>query len=228
MPPPLPSPLIRRYRGVLFDRKDQGVIVSGESGSGKTEATKLALGYLAAVAGSTSGVEQRILQANPILEAFGNAKTIRNNNSSRFGKLVEVRFDGATRVASSRIQNYLLEKSRLVQQSADERNYHIFYMLCAGADDRDGRDGGNGLRARLGLTQAQDYALLNRSGCVAIDGVDDAKELHESLNAMERLGFSAAEVALATTVAASVLHLGQVAFRRPRASMVKVAVLARP
>ena len=223
MPPPPSPPSHRRYRGVLFDRKDQGVIVSGESGSGKTEATKLALGYLAAVAGSTSGVEQRILQANPILEAFGNAKTIRNNNSSRFGKLVEVRFDGATRVASSRIQNYLLEKSRLVQQSADERNYHIFYMLCAGADDAP-----NGLRARLGLTQAQDYALLNRSGCVAIDGVDDAKELHESLNAMERLGFSAAEVALATTVAASVLHLGQVAFRRPRASMGKVAVLARP
>ena len=105
------------------DGKNQSIYISGESGAGKTEATKLALSYLAAVAGSSSGVEQRVLQANPILEAFGNAKTLRNDNSSRFGKLVEVALDANAKVASAVNHNYLLERSRVVKQSAGERNF---------------------------------------------------------------------------------------------------------
>ena len=104
------------YRGILFDRKDQGVIVSGESGAGKTEATKQCLQFLAEVAGSASGVEQRILQANPILEAFGNAKTGRNNNSSRFGKFIRIHFDPKGGVGGAVMSTYLLEKSRVVFQ----------------------------------------------------------------------------------------------------------------
>ena len=109
------------YRGLIFDGIDQSIVISGESGSGKTEATKLALSYIAHVAGSSTSVEQRVLQANPILEAYGNAKTIRNNNSSRFGKLVEVSLDSKARVSSAVNHNYLLEKSRVVVRAPSPR-----------------------------------------------------------------------------------------------------------
>jgi len=117
---------------MLYDKKNQSILISGESGAGKTEATKQCLAFFAEVAGSESNVEQKIVQANPILEAFGNAKTLRNNNSSRFGKYMEIHFDKFGKIVGARTENYLLEKSRVVTQTPGERNYHIFYQLCTG------------------------------------------------------------------------------------------------
>ena len=145
--------------------KHQSILISGESGAGKTEATKQCLAFFAEVAGSESGVEQKIIEANPILEAFGNAKTGRNNNSSRFGKFMEIHFDKLGHIIGARTENYLLEKSRVVFQTEGERTYHVFYMMCVG-----------GKAAELGLcADMESYRYLNQSGCVEVEGMDDAK-----------------------------------------------------
>lgn len=135
---------------------DQSIIISGESGAGKTEATKKCLQFLAVAASSSGGLDDKLLACNPILEAFGNAKTNRNDNSSRFGKWMEVGFNDRRQICGTRIVNYLLEKSRVVKQAERERNYHIFYQLC--------RASARGLTTTLGLTKPQDYFYTNQSG----------------------------------------------------------------
>ncbi|XP_045788370.1 myosin-6-like [Trifolium pratense] len=120
---------------MINEERSQAILVSGESGAGKTESTKMLMHYLAYLGGraATEGrsVEQQVLESNPVLEAFGNAKTVRNNNSSRFGKFVEIQFDQKGRISGAAIRTYLLERSRVCQVSDPERNYHCFYMLCA-------------------------------------------------------------------------------------------------
>jgi myosin-5 len=123
------------YRLMLNEGISQSILVSGESGAGKTESTKMIMRYLAYMGGKAASegrtVEKQVLQSNPVLEAFGNAKTVRNNNSSRFGKFVEIQFDQKGRISGAAVRTYLLERSRVCQISDPERNYHCFYMLCA-------------------------------------------------------------------------------------------------
>ncbi|CAK7331694.1 unnamed protein product [Dovyalis caffra] len=124
------------YRAMINEQGSQSILVSGESGAGKTETTKMLMRYLAFMGGRSAGsegrtVEQQVLESNPVLEAFGNAKTVKNNNSSRFGKFVEIQFDKHGKISGAAVRTYLLERSRVCQVSDPERNYHCFYMLCA-------------------------------------------------------------------------------------------------
>eukprot|EP00013_Stygamoeba_regulata_P023515 CAMPEP_0177666056 /NCGR_PEP_ID=MMETSP0447-20121125/21382_1 /TAXON_ID=0 /ORGANISM="Stygamoeba regulata, Strain BSH-02190019" /LENGTH=1567 /DNA_ID=CAMNT_0019172187 /DNA_START=105 /DNA_END=4808 /DNA_ORIENTATION=- len=200
LPPHVFSIASDAYSQLLDMKKDQSILISGESGAGKTEATKQCLMFFAEVAGSTSGVEQNILLANPILEAFGNAKTLRNNNSSRFGKWIEVHFDEQARICGASTINYLLEKSRVVYQAEGERNFHIFYMLLAGASPEQ--------RAKWHLWSPEDYTYTNQSGCITLDDVDDAKEFDDMVDAMHRLNFKEEHIDHLLRMVAAILHLG--------------------
>ena len=160
------------YRHMISEACNHCVIISGESGAGKTETSKLIMQYVAAVSGKgaeVTRVKDIILQSNPLLEAFGNAKTIRNNNSSRFGKYMEIQFNLAGDPSGGRITNYLLEKSRVVYQSKGERNFHSFYMLAAGAPPQ--------LRQELGLRDPGSYHYLNQGGCLTVEDVNEALRL---------------------------------------------------
>jgi myosin-7 len=144
---------------------------SGESGAGKTESTKLILQYLALLSGKHSQVEQNILDSSSILESFGNACTVRNNNSSRFGKFIEIQFNDEGKIEGARIHEYLLEKSRIVHQAAGERNYHCFYTLLAGMPQVE--------KNGLFLTKAADYHYLNQSGHLVVETWNDADEFEK-------------------------------------------------
>lgn len=193
------------YHHLLDDHRNQAVIISGESGAGKTEATKSVLQFLSEVAGSLSGVEQQILQSNPLLEAFGNAKTGRNNNSSRFGKWMEVLFEPGGRIEAAKITNYLLEKSRIVFQSEGERNYHIFYMLLEGLKPE--------LREKFQLDpDPSTYNYLKKSGIFEIPGVSDNADFASMVTAMEMLDFTEAEMEDIYCIVATVLNIGNLEF----------------
>uniref|UniRef100_W4VR33 Putative myosin class ii heavy chain n=1 Tax=Corethrella appendiculata TaxID=1370023 RepID=W4VR33_9DIPT len=184
----------------------QVVVISGESGSGKTESTKLVMQYLAAVVpggGSASAViTEQILEAAPLLEAFGNARTARNDNSSRFGKYLEVYFKSGA-IIGAKITQYLLEKSRIVTQAPGERNYHVFYELLGGLSETE--------RAKYGLLEAEKYFYLNQGGSDCAPGRVDWASL---LGAMQVLGISEIEREGIVRVLSAVLHLGNVYFHR--------------
>lgn len=149
----------KAFRDMRVLKQSQSIIVSGESGAGKTESTKHLLRFLCDNWGSSAGpIEQKILDANPVLEAFGNAKTTRNNNSSRFGKFIEVHFDKKFHVVGGHISHYLLEKSRICSSTGEERSYHVFYILMAGAPES--------LRQQLHLTQPDHFNVSKtRKSC---------------------------------------------------------------
>lgn len=190
------------YTNMLRYGQDQCVVISGWSGSGKTESTKLILQYLAAISGQHSWIEQQILEANPILEAFGNAKTIRNDNSSRFGKYIDIHFNKQGVIEGAKIDQYLLEKSRIVCQAPGERNYHIFYCMLSGMTKEE--------RAKLNLTDASKYFYLMQGDCITCDGRDDAAEFADIRSAMKVLMFTDAEIWELLMILAALLHLGNI------------------
>ncbi|XP_048492225.1 myosin-1 isoform X2 [Beta vulgaris subsp. vulgaris] len=189
-------------REMKRDEVNQSIIISGESGAGKTETAKIAMQYLAALGGG-SGIEYEILKTNPILEAFGNAKTLRNDNSSRFGKLIEILFSETGKISGAKIQTFLLEKSRVVQCAVGERSYHIFYQLCAGAPAA--------LREKLNLKSVEDYKYLRQSN-YSITGVDDAEQFRNVMEALDVVHVSKDDQESAFAMLAAVLWLGNVSF----------------
>ncbi|RWS29857.1 unconventional myosin-IXa-like isoform X2 [Leptotrombidium deliense] len=195
------------YQAMLRKRFNQCIVISGESGSGKTESTNLLLHHLTALSqkGSHgSGVEQTILGAGPVLEAFGNAKTKHNNNSSRFGKFIQVNYKENGMVHGAIVQKYLLEKSRIVSQAKNERNYHVFYYLLAGSSNAD--------KETLHLTKPSEYFYLNQSKCYTLEGADEAYEFSRLKQSLEMVGFSADKQRRLFAVLSAVLHIGNVEF----------------
>ncbi|XP_060503096.2 unconventional myosin-XV [Panthera onca] len=194
------------FAKMLDAKQNQCIIISGESGSGKTEATKLILRYLAAMNQKRGIMQQiKILEATPLLESFGNAKTVRNDNSSRFGKFVEVFLEGGV-ISGAITSQYLLEKSRIVFQAKNERNYHIFYELLAGLPAQ--------LRQAFSLQEAETYYYLNQGGNCEISGKSDSDDFRRLLAAMEVLGFSGEDQDSIFRILASILHLGNVYFEK--------------
>uniref|UniRef100_A0A670K3L9 Myosin VA n=1 Tax=Podarcis muralis TaxID=64176 RepID=A0A670K3L9_PODMU len=194
------------YKQMARDERNQSIIVSGESGAGKTVSAKYAMRYFATVSGSASeaNVEERVLASNPIMESIGNAKTTRNDNSSRFGKYIEIGFDKRFRILGANMRTYLLEKSRVVFQAEEERNYHIFYQLCASATLPEFKT--------LRLGNASYFHYTKQGGSPVIDGIDDAKEMMNTRRACTLLGIVDSCQMGIFQILAAILHLGNVAF----------------
>ncbi|KAM6118787.1 myosin-10 isoform 1-T1 [Phoenicopterus ruber ruber] len=226
MPPHIYAISESAYRCMLQDREDQSILCTGESGAGKTENTKKVIQYLAHVASSHKGrkdhnippespkpvkhqgeLERQLLQANPILESFGNAKTVKNDNSSRFGKFIRINFDVTGYIVGANIETYLLEKSRAVRQAKDERTFHIFYQLLAGA--------GEHLKSDLLLEGFNNYRFLS-NGYIPIPGQQDKDNFQETMEAMHIMGFSHDEILSMLKVVSSVLQFGNISFKKER------------
>uniref|UniRef100_A0A4W5PSW8 Myosin VA n=1 Tax=Hucho hucho TaxID=62062 RepID=A0A4W5PSW8_9TELE len=192
------------YKQMARDERNQSIIVSGESGAGKTVSAKYAMRYFATVSGAATeaNVEEKVLASNPIMEAIGNAKTTRNDNSSRFGKYIEIGFDKRYRIIGANMRTYLLEKSRVVFQADEERNYHIFYQLCASSHLPEFKN--------LKLGSADDFHCTNQGRNPVIDGVDDAKEMCTTQHAFSLLGINELNQKGLFQVLAAILHLGNV------------------
>ncbi|XP_042333361.1 unconventional myosin-Vc isoform X2 [Sceloporus undulatus] len=190
------------YKQMARNNKNQSIIVSGESGAGKTVSARYAMRYFATVSRSTSNtqVEDKVLASNPITEAVGNAKTTRNDNSSRFGKYTEISFDKRYQIIGANMRTYLLEKSRVVSQSENERNYHIFYQLCSSA-----------LRPEfkhLKLASAEEFNYTNMGGNTVIEGVDDRANMIETQRTFTLLGLKEDFQMDVFKILAAILHLG--------------------
>nr|XP_055072165.1 unconventional myosin-Ib isoform X2 [Misgurnus anguillicaudatus] len=196
------------YRSLRDQDKDQCILITGESGSGKTEASKFVMSYVAAVCGKgqeVNKVKEQLLQSNPVLEAFGNAKTVRNDNSSRFGKYMDIEFDFKGDPLGGVISNYLLEKSRVVKQPRGERNFHIFYQLLSGASE-------DTLKK---LKLDRDFSKYNYLSLdsATVNGLDDAASFRTVRNAMQIVGFMEDEVQSVLELVAAVLKLGNIEFK---------------
>ncbi|XP_027714915.1 unconventional myosin-IXa isoform X6 [Vombatus ursinus] len=214
------------YHAMLQRRKNQCIVISGESGSGKTQSTNFLIHHLTALSqkGFASGVEQIILGAGPVLEAFGNAKTAHNNNSSRFGKFIQVNYQETGTVRGAYVEKYLLEKSRLVYQEHNERNYHVFYYLLAGASEEE--------RAAFHLKQPEEYHYLNQMtkkplrqswddyyydsepDCSTADGEDLKHDFERLQLAMEMVGFLPKTRRQIFSLLSAILHLGNICYKK--------------
>ncbi|KAK5857478.1 hypothetical protein PBY51_010723 [Eleginops maclovinus] len=236
LPPHVFAIADKAYRDMKVLKMSQSIIVSGESGAGKTENTKFVLRYLTTTYGTGQDIDERIVEANPLLEAFGNAKTVRNNNSSRFGKFVEIHFNEKNTVVGGFVSHYLLEKSRICMQSNEERNYHIFYRLCAGASED--------IKKKLHLDSPDSFRYLNRGctryfasndtdkqimqnrkspehlkvGALKDPLLDDQGDFNRMCGAMKKIGLDDTEKLDLFRVVAGVLHLGNIDFEETGSS----------
>ncbi|MEQ2190907.1 Unconventional myosin-X [Xenoophorus captivus] len=202
------------YRCLWKRHDSQCVLISGESGAGKTESTKLLLKFLSVMSQNSSGtplserttrVEQALVQSSPIMEAFGNAKTVYNNNSSRFGKFIQLHFSQNGNIQGGCIIDYLLEKNRVVRQNPGERNYHIFYALLAGAD-KDHRD------TYLLSEGPESYHYLSQAGCVQDRSLDDKQLFNSVMEALKVMEFSEEEIRDVFRLLSAVLQMGNIEF----------------
>ncbi|XP_047451958.1 unconventional myosin-Vc [Mugil cephalus] len=195
------------YKQMARNHKNQSIIVSGESGAGKTVSARYAMRYFAVVSksGSKTRVEDKVLASNPITEAIGNAKTTRNDNSSRFGKYTEISFDKRYRIIGANMRTYLLEKSRVVFQADNERNYHIFYQMCSCAHLPEFKN--------LRLLSADEFRYTCMGGDISIEGVDDQKDMQETRRTFSLLGLNEDFQSDVFKVLAAILHLGNVEIR---------------
>ncbi|XP_067353616.1 myosin-9-like [Channa argus] len=222
MPPHIYAITDTAYRSMMQDREDQSVLCTGESGAGKTENTKKVIQYLAHVASSSKSkkdqgiavlshgeLEKQLLQANPILEAFGNAKTVKNDNSSRFGKFIRINFDVNGYIVGANIETYLLEKSRAIRQAKEERSFHVFYYLLSGA--------GEPLRTELCLEDYSKYRFLS-NGNVTITGQKDKDLFTETMDSFQIMSIPEEETTGLLKVVSAVLHLGNMSFKKERNS----------
>ncbi|XP_045443258.1 unconventional myosin-IXa isoform X3 [Pipistrellus kuhlii] len=214
------------YHTMLQRKKNQCIVISGESGSGKTQSTNFLIHHLTALSqkGFASGVEQIILGAGPVLEAFGNAKTAHNNNSSRFGKFIQVNYQETGTVLGAYVEKYLLEKSRLVYQEHNERNYHVFYYLLAGASEEE--------RLAFHLKQPEEYHYLNQikkkpprqswddyccdsePDCFIVEGEDLKHDFERLQLAMEMVGFLPKTQRQIFSLLSAILHLGNICYKK--------------
>merc|ERR1712223_1271640 len=212
VPPHLWAITETAYRNMLLNGKDQSMLITGESGAGKTENTKKVISYLAMVASSGKksdkkvSLEDQIVATNPILESYGNAKTSRNDNSSRFGKFIRIHFTNSGKLCGCDIESYLLEKSRITQQQEVERSYHIFYQLLQPfvAD----------MKSKCCLTDdIYDYSYVSQ-GKVTVASIDDNEELEYTDNAFDVIGFSQTEKWDCYKLTAAVMTCGEVKFKQ--------------
>lgn len=219
--------MLRLRKGTSLEGNgcSQSILISGESGAGKTVSTKVCLEYLTTVGRSTESAApgdsgnnsksltmQRVLQSNPILEAFGNARTLRNDNSSRFGKLMEMYFSARGELLGGRIVTYLLEKVRLPSHQADERNFHIFYQICAGASEAEKQEWFPPATTSTGSITAEGFSYANQGGVFQLQGVDDGEDLQLVKGAMKVLNFSDEQANSSLGTTAALLQLGQCIF----------------
>ena len=211
VPPHLWAITETAYRNMLTNGKDQSMLITGESGAGKTENTKKVISYLAMVASSGKkskkvSLEDQIVATNPILESYGNAKTSRNDNSSRFGKFIRIHFTTAGKLCGCDIESYLLEKSRITQQQEVERSYHIFYQLLQPfvAD----------LKPKCFLTDdIYDYTYVSQ-GKTTVQSIDDNEELEFTDQAFDIIGFSSAEKWNCYMLTSAVMSMGEIHFKQ--------------
>ena len=196
------------YYNMKAYNENQCVIISGESGAGKTEAAKRIMQYIANVSGGSNSsiqeIKDMVLATNPLLESFGNAKTLRNNNSSRFGKYLEIQFNTQGEPVGANINNYLLEKSRVVGQIKNERNFHIFYQFTKAASEN--------YRSTFGVQQPTTYSYTSKSKCYDVQGIDDVADFRDTVNAMKVIGISQAEQDSIFRMLATILWIGNVSF----------------
>ncbi|XP_077453911.1 uncharacterized protein myh14 isoform X2 [Stigmatopora argus] len=236
MPPHIYAISEAAYRSMLQDREDQSILCTGESGAGKTENTKKVIQYLAHVASSHKGatpgrtkealqmdgnrsltrgttlvnkgeLEKQLLQANPILEAFGNAKTTKNDNSSRFGKFIRINFDVTGYIVGANIETYLLEKSRATRQAKDERTFHIFYQMLHGAP--------GATKSDLLLGTADEYRFLS-GGSISVPGQSDSENFTQTMDSMAIMGFTPEECTSMLKVISAVLQFGNISFTKEK------------